>query len=93
LSTKYGLIEAQLHSNWAPIANQLLLLKRLVVDYQRVTNPLIFAIFATKGNLARKYCKIRVKKLVLKYILLVFCERRIAQQAIGVSRWQEVDER
>jgi hypothetical protein len=37
-------------------------LKSLIVDYQQVTKSLIFAIFATKGNLARKYCKIRVKK-------------------------------
>jgi hypothetical protein len=37
-------------------------LKSLIVDYQQDTKSLIFAIFATKGNLARKYCKIRVKK-------------------------------
>jgi alpha-D-xyloside xylohydrolase len=55
-------IEAQLHSDWAPIATPLLPLKSLVVDYQRVTKPFIFAIFATTGNFARKYCKIRVKK-------------------------------
>jgi hypothetical protein len=44
------------------IANPLLSIKSLVVDYQRVTKSLIFAIFAATGNIARKYAKIRVKK-------------------------------
>jgi hypothetical protein len=62
LSTNRDLIEPQMHSDWAPIAIPLLSTKSLVVDYQRVTKPPIFAIFATTGDLARKYCKIRVKK-------------------------------
>jgi hypothetical protein len=51
-----------LYSNWALIANPLLPFKSLAADYQRVASSLIFAIFATTGHLARKYCKIRVKK-------------------------------
>jgi hypothetical protein len=53
LSNNHGLIEAQLHSNWGLIATPLLSIKSLVIDYQRVTNSPIFAIFATNGNLAR----------------------------------------
>jgi hypothetical protein len=47
------LIEPQLHSNWGLIATPPFVKKSLVVDYQQVINPLIFAIFATTGNLAR----------------------------------------
>jgi hypothetical protein len=65
LSTNCDLIEPQSHSDWGLIANPLLPLKRLVVDYQQVTKYLIFAIFATTGDLARKYCKIRVKKTTI----------------------------
>jgi hypothetical protein len=61
LSNYHDPIEAQSHSIWTPIANPFLPLKSLVADYQRVTNPLISAIFATIGNLARKYANFEVK--------------------------------
>jgi hypothetical protein len=60
------LIEAQLHSNWGLIATSLLPLKSLVADYQQVTKSLIFAIFATTGNLARKYANFDVNFLKVK---------------------------
>jgi hypothetical protein len=65
LSNYCDLIEAQLHSNWATIANPLLPPKSLIADYQRITKSLIFAKFATTCNLARKYRKIRVKKTAI----------------------------
>jgi hypothetical protein len=64
------LIEAQSQSNWGLIANPLLPHKTLVIDYQQVTKSFISAIFATKGNLARKYCKIRVKKTAFSELFL-----------------------
>jgi hypothetical protein len=45
-------------------------LKSLVVDYQQVTKSFIFAIFATIDRLARKYCKIRVKKTAFSVLFI-----------------------
>jgi hypothetical protein len=53
LGNYYDLFEPQSHSDWGLIATPFLPLKSVVVDYQRVTNSLIFAIFATEGNFAR----------------------------------------
>jgi hypothetical protein len=53
LSTNRDPIEPQSHSNWAPIATPLFVKKVLIVDYQQITNYLIFAIFAATGNFVR----------------------------------------
>jgi hypothetical protein len=62
LSNNYDQIEAQLRTNWTPIATPLFPRKSFIVDYKQVMNSPISMIFAITCQVVANKPLLRVKK-------------------------------